>query len=123
MAQYIDKDALVAEIERRIQFFTEESGNSNSDIVIALYGLLSFFDTLEVKEINTWHLQKNEDIYDAVKDWGLHSFICLMDDGSIQKFTGILCECADGSINTHIDAFDDKYNTDNIIFWIETPFL
>jgi len=52
MAQYIDKSALVAEIDRRIQFFTEESGNSNSDIVIALFGLKSFLDTLEVKEID-----------------------------------------------------------------------
>ena len=44
-----------------------------------------------------------------------------MDDGSIQKFTGICDECADGSINIHIDAIDDKYDTDNIIFWIEMP--
>jgi len=48
----IDKDDLVAEIERRIKFFTEESGNSNSDIVIALFGLKSFLDTLEVKEVD-----------------------------------------------------------------------
>lgn len=47
MAHFIDKDALVAEIERRIKFFTEESGNSNSDIVIALFGLKSFIDTLD----------------------------------------------------------------------------
>ena len=53
MAQYIDKDALAAEIDRRIQFFTEESGNSNSDIVIALFGLKSFLDTLEVKEVDS----------------------------------------------------------------------
>lgn len=49
----IDKTALVAEIDRRIQFFTEESGNSNSDIVIALFGLKSFIDTLEVKEVDS----------------------------------------------------------------------
>lgn len=52
MAQYINKAALVAEIDRRIKFFTEESGNSNSDIVIALFGLKSFLDSLEVKEMN-----------------------------------------------------------------------
>jgi len=51
MAQYIDKAAVMAEIERRIKFFTEQSGNSNSDIVIALFGLKSFLDTLEAKEI------------------------------------------------------------------------
>lgn len=48
----IDKAAVVAEIDRRIQFFTEESGNSNSDIVIALFGLKSFLNTLEVKEVS-----------------------------------------------------------------------
>jgi hypothetical protein len=52
MAHLIDKSAVVAEIERRIKFFTEESGNSNSDIVIALFGLKSFLDTLEVKEVD-----------------------------------------------------------------------
>ena len=57
----IDKSAVVAEINRRIQFFIEESGNSNSDIVIALCGLKSFLDTLKVKEVDTWHLQEKED--------------------------------------------------------------
>lgn len=70
---------------------------------------------------NTWHLQSKEDIWDSFNDWSLHSFICLMDDGSVQKFTGILCECSDGSVNKHIDAVDDRYDTDNIIFWIEAP--
>ena len=46
----IDEDRVVAEIDRRIQFFTEESGNS--DIVIALFGLKSFIATLEVKEVD-----------------------------------------------------------------------
>ena len=50
MTQYINKSALMAEIERRIQFFTEEPRSSNSDIVISLLGLKSFIDTLEVKE-------------------------------------------------------------------------
>lgn len=52
MEKYISKDAVVAEIERRIQFFTEESRISNSDIVIALFGLKSFLDTLEVKKVD-----------------------------------------------------------------------
>jgi hypothetical protein len=50
--QYINKAAVMAEIDRRIQFFTEESRNSNSDIVIALFGLKSFLNTLEVKEVD-----------------------------------------------------------------------
>ena len=52
MAQYIDKDALVAEIERRIEFY------ENIQMIKPVYEsniedfneLLSFIDTLEVKE-------------------------------------------------------------------------
>lgn len=51
----IDKDAVVAEIERRTNFFLEESKKkttlNDSSCAIALYGLLSFINTLEVKEI------------------------------------------------------------------------
>ena len=63
MEQYVKKSALVAEIERRIQFFTEESGNSNSDIVIALFGLKSFIDTFEVKKVDL-----EEDINDFINE-------------------------------------------------------
>lgn len=72
-----------------------------------------------IDKIDTLHLQKNEDIYDAVKDWSLHSFVCLMDDGTVQIFTGILSECYDGSVNVHIDAINDEYDVDNIVFWAE----
>ena len=64
----IDKDALVAEIERRIKFFTEESGNSNSDIVIALFGLKSFLDTFEVKEVDLEKLREIARHLIAVKE-------------------------------------------------------
>lgn len=52
MTLYIDKSAVVAEIERRIQFFIEVSGDANSDIVITLLRLKSFLDTLGVKEVD-----------------------------------------------------------------------
>ena len=52
MEQYINKADVMAEIDRRIQFFMKELRNSNSDIAIALYGLKSFLDTLEVKEVD-----------------------------------------------------------------------
>ena len=68
----IDKDALVAEIERRIKFFTEESGNSNSDIVIALFGLKSFLDALEVKEVD---LEK-ENVENIEKQCPFREVIC-----------------------------------------------
>ena len=48
----IDKDALVAEIERRVKRFREQK-NTISIIKTNTYkGLLSFLDTLEVKEVD-----------------------------------------------------------------------
>ena len=44
MAQYIDKEPLVAEIER-LQRYCPEHGN-------CLDGILSFIDTLEVKDVD-----------------------------------------------------------------------
>ena len=73
--ELIDKAAVVAEIERRIQFFTEQSGNSNSDIVIALFGLKSFLDTLEVKEVD---LKKEIEEYLSIywpNEKDLHPFL------------------------------------------------
>lgn len=57
MTQYIDKSALVAEIERRIDLLrTNESGVfhtfASEMIIIEYENMLSFLDTLEVKEID-----------------------------------------------------------------------
>lgn len=77
-------------------------------------------ENLEMKEADTWHLQEKEDIYDAVKDWGLYTFACVMKDGTIQKFTGNLDEDCEGHINVHIDGVNDDYdNVDDIVKWIE----
>ncbi len=45
MKKYIDKDALVIEIERRIK-------EHHSGYLVCLKDILSFLDTLEVKEID-----------------------------------------------------------------------
>ena len=59
MAQYINKDTLVAEIEKRIKkYATIDVGNSGE--LEALYGakchvlmsILSFINTLEAKQVN-----------------------------------------------------------------------
>ena len=54
MAHLIDKDALVAEIERRRKLVSDPILSGN-DLMIgeknALFNLLSFIDTLEVKEV------------------------------------------------------------------------
>ena len=61
MTQYIDKDALVAEIEKRIKQFVNENNTllKNSDNakelrsrIIMCKEVLSFIRTLEVKEVN-----------------------------------------------------------------------
>ena len=55
MALYIDKDFLVAEIERRIRelepFRTEDNLRAHGAIT-GYYQVLSFIDTLEVKEVD-----------------------------------------------------------------------
>ena len=55
MKQYIDKAALVAEIERRRKLISDPI-LSHEDLMIgeenALFNLLSFINTLEVKEVD-----------------------------------------------------------------------
>lgn len=96
--------------------------NLYADQIIRGYkeGYLQAEQDLEVKEMDTWHLQEKEDIYDAVKDWGLYTFACVMKDGTIQKFIGNLDEDYEGHINVHIDGVNDDYdNVDDIVKWIE----
>lgn len=117
----IDKDAALAELERRyeINLVGTHSAFRNGKIE-ALRETKDFLNTLEVKETETWHLQEKEDIYDAVKDWSLHTFVCVMKDGSIQEFTGNRDEDCEGHINVHIDGINDDYdNVDDIVKWIE----
>jgi hypothetical protein len=60
MEQYIDKSAVVAEIERKIEAHKETLKNCDSSIsemvlkgsMSAYQSLLHFFDTLEVKEVD-----------------------------------------------------------------------
>ena len=56
MAQYIDKSALVEEIERLQAITMDEDGNFNTAKAQAEYNVLckieSFLDTLEVKEVD-----------------------------------------------------------------------
>lgn len=129
MEKYVNKDEVVAEIKRRkfeLYLKIAELGAFESERIGLfqeedLYdGILSFLDTLETKDVDTWHLQEKEDIYDAVKDWGLHTFACVMKDGTIQKFSGIMDEDYEGHIGVNIDGVNDDYdNVDDIVKWIE----
>ena len=125
MEQYIPKSALLAEIKRIIKDIPRNETDKRLQAVygneaFVLMNLSSFIDTLEVKEVDTWHLQEKENIYDAVKGWGLYTFVCVMKDGTIQKFTGNLDEDCDDHINVHINGVNDDYdNVDDIVKWIE----
>ena len=68
MAHLIDKDALVAEIERLKTIYNDGENIHHIARYNILVDILSFIDTLEVKEVDTWHLQEKEDTYDAVKE-------------------------------------------------------
>ena len=119
----IDKDALVAKIEDRIK--ETESMRSMVDPfwegqISAFDSVLKILNTLEAKEVETWHLQEKEDIHDAVKDRSLYTFVCVMKDGTIQRFRGFLDEDYEGHINVHIYGVNDDYdNVDDIVKWIE----
>ena len=52
MEQYISKDALIAEIERRISFHHKRRNKHDASIEDVLYGLDAFINTLEVKEVD-----------------------------------------------------------------------
>lgn len=67
--QYIDKSAIVAEIERRIK-------EHHSGYLVCLKDILSFLDTIEVKEVNIADMA--DEYYDALMkeaDW--------MDEGTM----------------------------------------
>ena len=123
MTHLIDKDKLIEEIEKRIK--ETETMQPKFDQfwagqISAFKGILKILDTLEVKEVETWHLQEKEDIYDAVKDWGLYTFVCIMKDGTVQRFNACLDEDCEGHINVHIDGINKAYdNVDDIVKWIE----
>jgi uncharacterized Zn ribbon protein len=126
MIQYIDKAVIVAEIERmkKDEVNYDDNGDFASYADFNHYSTLNaiqeHIESIEVKDVSTWHLQEKEDIYDAVKDWSLHTFACVMKDGTIQKFTGILDEDCEGHISVNIDGVNDDYdNVDDIVKWAE----
>ena len=124
----IDKSKLLEEL-RKCEKICEDYMSSHKDAVsqgianakrVMCQHIIKIINTLEVKEVDTWHLQEKENIYDAVKDWSLHTFVCLMKDGTIQRFSGNFDEDYEGHINVHIDGVNDDYdNVDDIVKWIE----
>lgn len=54
MAQYIDKSALVADIERRIKSLHQVNSPREQAVLYECKDILSFINTLEVKELPIW---------------------------------------------------------------------
>ena len=121
----INKEDVILDIERRKK--DEVNYDDNGDFASyadfnhysTLNAIQEHIESIEEKDVS-WHLQEKEDIYDAVKDWSLHTFACVMKDGTIQKFTGILDEDYEGHISVNIDGVNDDYdNVDDIVKWAE----
>ena len=86
MAQYIDKSALVAEIERRIAFFSDINSKqaiySSLDCAIAFAGLRDFLDTLEVKNVEE---SKNQE-WSAEDERNLNAVLSFIDDEYFRRW-------------------------------------
>jgi hypothetical protein len=81
MKQYIDKDAVVAEIDRLQEATMDKNQNFLSSYHEGIFDGLSmlenFLDTLEVKEINNvWH-----DTRRTIPEDGSEQIICIKEDG------------------------------------------
>ena len=75
--------------------------------------------TQEKLDQMVWHDNNIDDIYDAVRDWGMYRFVCLMTDNTIQVFYGHMDEDDEGHYNLYVDCENDKYGTDGIVCWCE----
>lgn len=95
MAQYIDKSALVAEIERRIEEITQtislgdkkiqkSGGNRRAELV----RFLSFLDTLEVKEVDLEREQR-------IKECPYRQVKCTMYEDKVLECKGACSWVAD----------------------------
>ena len=82
MARLIDKDALVAEIKRRISLYKGLSADTvNPNRIDEDEQVLSFIDTLEVKEVDL-------DIKQRIEECPYRQIGCTMYDGHILECKG-----------------------------------
>ena len=71
---------------------------------------------------NEWHRQDIDDIYDFIaEDWSVKYFICIMKNKRIVAAEGNCDESCNGevSVNLFFEHDDEKYDTDNIVWWKE----
>lgn len=77
------------------------------------------------KYIQCWHRQDEDDIYDAIDDWGGVYFACIMKDGSRRFASGTPDEAPSGMVSTYLDFLDlpdeKDYDSDDIDMWCILP--
>lgn len=98
MAQYIDKDALVAEIEKRIKGLKDCHADTVAGYAGEISGLkrlLSFLDTIEVKEVDEKFERPTINIEDDVSVASRLKYI----DEDLKSITGFILKYA--SWNLH----------------------
>lgn len=82
----IDKSAVVAEIERRIAFFSDINSKqaiySSLDCAIAFAGLRDFINTLEVKNVE---VSKNQE-WSADDERNLNAVLSFIDDEYLRRW-------------------------------------
>ena len=85
MAQYIPKDALVADIEKNLRFIPEHVTAFAEGEEHAYHKILSFLDTLEVKEVDVnkeidnylltyWNEEREKFLHPFLKKMCVHFF-------------------------------------------------
>ena len=125
MIQYIDKSALVAEIERRIKNLNEKlikhpiSSPTLEKLIEENKKVLSLLDTLEVKIDKENSLEKfkslqhiSRDLHRTLEDWGYAPNLYFFD--GMWNVSWISCEDGDSikdfEGNTPEEAIDKAYN-------------
>lgn len=129
MAQYIDKTALVAEIENKIEKYTKRGEESDAKrdgygmywggVLSCLNEIRTLCDTLEVKDVEDSSLEKfkslqhiTKDLHRTLEDWGYAPNLYFFD--GMWHVSWISCEEGDSikdfEGNTPEEAIDKACN-------------
>ena len=119
MAHLIDKSALVAEIERRLEEYRTYPDYQIDPNYMELCDILSFLDTLEVKEVGDNSLEKfkslqhiTADLHQTLEDWGYAPNLYFFD--GMWHVDWISCEEGDSikcfTADTAEEAINEAYN-------------
>ena len=122
MTQYIDKSALVAEIEKRIDEVNQiDKASYEVGLFDAYKNVLSFLDTLEVKEVDenivgsVWHDVSKKPFYDNDSLWG--NQIAVYGESSMGKSVAVCCMIDADTIYSPISKQEYAWGTCPFTKW------